>query len=532
MKKIDPKLILQDDGLYVIVATDDGEDSIKAVKELLFSEGYVNVNYSMVERAVQEHSGEPVKISDTISKFDKDDNIIVHVSENEMEAYVTLIPPEGAVGVTEQEIEYKLKFSGVVHGIDTEMIGKIANRQGIIKNILVATGSLPENGQDAYINYLFDTEQSVAPIILEDGNVDFYQLNLVKCIEEGVQLAEKVPPTLGRNGCSVTGKTVPAAPGKDVVLKGGSNTQLDPTGTKLFAKMGGRVFLHNNQVCVESIYIVKGDVDFSTGNINFLGEVIVKGDVRTGFEVHAGGDINIKGSVEGANVISKHGNINIGGSVQGENRASLTAAKDVRAKFVTNCKIKAEGNVEIAKYIAHSEVEAGGVVEVLQGRGAIFGGRIKAGDRISVISLGNESGTRTSVCIEDFLTAELQERLCLLNEELEKAEKELDIANKAKQEVARLGANVDKLFPSHKDRLLNAVKKLPEIIETCDRVKLEKTELLARLKPRDKAGRIEVKGTVFPNAEICFGNVVFEVRRKNKGVTFVSTGNDIKQIQN
>ena len=47
------------------------------------------------------------------------------------------------------------------------------------------------------------------------------------------------------------------------------------------------------------VYVVPGDVDFSTGNIDFIGSVKVMGSVRNGFSVKAEGNVEIMGRLEG-----------------------------------------------------------------------------------------------------------------------------------------------------------------------------------------------------------------------------------------
>jgi len=513
------------------VVPPDSTDDLAGIKELLFREGYVKVDYDMVTNALSERNGQLIKVSNTLAKFNKEDNIIVSISGNEMEAYISLLPSDSDQTISAQEIEYKLWASGVRNGINKEVIGNIANRHGIVKNITVAYGTPPENGQDAAIKYLFDTNVSNAPILLEDGSVDFYQLNLIKCVDEGQQLAEKVPPTLGKNGRTVNGKSVPATPGKDIVLKPGQNTQVDQSGNKLFAKKGGHVFVHNGLVSIENIYVVKGDVDFSTGNISFLGDVIIRGDVRTGFEVKAGGDIKINGSVEGARIVSSHGSIFIKESVQGANRAELIADKNVEVKFISNCKVKANETIKIAKYAAHSQLEAGDMIDISGSGSRVFGGCLKSASRMSLFNLGNESGTKTEVHIEDFLTRELQEKMNVNKEESENVKKKLELAMKDKQEVARLGTNINKISSTHRDKLLVSVREIPSLTERMNELTNELKEIQSHLKPREKGGRIEVMGDVFPNVEVYFNNALFEVKQKKKKVTFFSDGSNIKQSQ-
>ena len=64
--------------------------------------------------------------------------------------------------------------------------------------------------------------------------------------------------------------------------------------------INGQVVLKNNKISIEPIYIVPGDVSLETGNIVFLGSVIVQGSVHDNFVVKAAGNIDIKGTVQKA----------------------------------------------------------------------------------------------------------------------------------------------------------------------------------------------------------------------------------------
>ena len=64
---------------------------------------------------------------------------------------------------------------------------------------------------------------------------------------------------------------------------------------------------------------IKGDVDFSTGNIDFDGYLSIKGTVEDNFSVEASNDVNLGEYGGAADKISSHeGNIYIKGGITGE----------------------------------------------------------------------------------------------------------------------------------------------------------------------------------------------------------------------
>ena len=88
------------------------------------------------------------------------------------------------------------------------------------------------------------------------------------------------------------------------------------------------------KISVIPVIEVNGDVDLSTGNIEFVGNVIVRGSVQTGFFVKAGGDVEITGTVSGGIVEGKDVVIRMG--IIGMQNGYVSAVQDLQAKFIQN----------------------------------------------------------------------------------------------------------------------------------------------------------------------------------------------------
>ena len=76
-------------------------------------------------------------------------------------------------------------------------------------------------------------------------------------------------------------------------------------------------------------------MDFSTGDINFLGDVCIHGDICSGFTVRAIGNITVGGVVE-ACTVEAGGDLVVSGGVQGDNQAVIRAQRNIFAKFIEN----------------------------------------------------------------------------------------------------------------------------------------------------------------------------------------------------
>ena len=100
-------------------------------------------------------------------------------------------------------------------------------------------------------------------------------------------------------GKDVYGNELKAKPGKKLRLRPGKNTIVQ--NNKVWATTDGQISISSNSVHVFPIFEVKGDLDLNTGNINFIGNVMVYGNVPSGYEIEAGGDVKIIGLVEACN---------------------------------------------------------------------------------------------------------------------------------------------------------------------------------------------------------------------------------------
>lgn len=176
----------------------------------------------------------------------------------------------------------------------------------------------------------------------------------------------------------------------------GKNTVADQEERNLFAACDGHVTMIDGKVVVDSVLVITQDIDFATGNIDFVGNIIIHGNITSGFKVYASGDIEIKGSVEAAEVVA-------GGSIQVRNgiisgaKGIVKAGQNVYAKFIENSTVEAGGDVLVRDSIMQSVIRSGGSVKVTDRRAIIVGGIIQAYNLVESKTLGSQLATQTIV---------------------------------------------------------------------------------------------------------------------------------------
>jgi uncharacterized protein (DUF342 family) len=498
------------------------EDILTTLKE----RGVTTFDKSKIAAIVRNSSGEYTKIGDYVPEERNDGRVVIEVSEDEMKAFMTLIPPKiRGRDIDIDDVMEALNEKDVTVGIKEEVIKKTID-DGVY-NVLVpvAEGMKPVNGQDARIVYNFRIEKKVQLEEDEKGQVNFKDLDLVENVVAGQLLATKVPATEGKPGRTITNRLLDAKPGRDVELAAGKNTELSPDGMNLIATINGQVVFVTGKVSVEPIYEIKGDVDMHTGNILFLGTVIVKGNVEDGFSIKAAGDIEIRGSV-GKCLLDAEGDINIKQGVMGKLGGTIKAGGSIWAKFLEQVNVFADKNVFVQDGIMHCQVDATEKVVCFGKRATIVGGKIRAGEIVNTKTLGSVSFTETIV--EVGVDPKSRQRLHDLEKEKTGNEESLEKLN-ANIQTLQNQQKIRRNFTEEKQELLEKMLASREdITMRLTEIREEMEELKSYLKLLKTIGKVSVSKNVYPGVRIGIKDNYYDVTNEFKYVTFVLDGARIR----
>ncbi|MDR0653343.1 MAG: FapA family protein, partial [Synergistaceae bacterium] len=293
----------------------------------------------------------------------------------------------------------------------------------------------------------------------------------------------------------------------------------------LYAEFDGNVIIREGKLSVNQVFEVKGDVDYSVGNIDFIGAVTVYGSVREGFEVHSGSDILVDGVVEGATLKSE-GNLTIKTGVRGAGKATLTAKGDVNAGYIDQAKVRSGGNIAVAEAILHCDIGARGeVVTIGSKKGQIVGGTIRAGSEILCEILGSEMGTRTDVVVGELpeLAEERKradENLKQFSEQLEKLEANINFLKSLQQS--------GQLTEDKREMLARITKAKFQIRAQHDATQRRLAELAGEMEKNRSTGRVRVKNVCHPGVTITIRGVRYIVRETLKFTRFVYEEGEVR----
>ncbi|MDR2633484.1 MAG: FapA family protein [Treponema sp.] len=515
---------LDDDGanLKVVSPVMTGKRVTKGEAMIaLTAKGVIDIDENLVTTVVNEAKGEYIRVGSFNRKYTNDSMVSVSVTDQDMKASITLTPPgPGGIDLSYETIISVLKDHRVVYGIKEEFLRDFLDRPSYRVPVVVAEGSPARNGKDAYIEYFFKTAQKRVPIHEEtDGKVDFRNISTIQNVVKDQPLAKKIPPEEGIMGRTVVGGYLPAKPGTDIELPLGTNVHLGEDRATIISDINGQVMLAAGLINVEPVYTVPGNVNLKTGNIIFLGTVIVTGNVEDGFSVKAQGNIEVKGSVEMAD-LEAEGDIIVQKGISGRNTGTVKAGKSVYARFIENAVIEAGNMVIVSDGIINSRVDALKRIVCKGKRATIVGGHLRATEEINAKVIGSAASGTETVC-EVGIDPKSKKQLDILIRNRVSREKEIEqlkldfyTLNNILQQRKSLPPDKDIQMQEVIERHKLLLAEIKEIDENIAKIQ----ELINGVKIR---GRVSASEKILPGVKVIIRDVVEDVKNEYRATTFI-----------
>lgn len=389
---------------------------------------------------------------------------------------------------------------------------------------IVAECKKPVDGKDGWFEFFFDTDVDTKPKILQDGSVDYSAYGNVPSVEEGDKLAEYHPATASEDGINFRGETLVAVKGKELAKLKGKGFYISENGREYFAKSSGRVTYENERLCVENELLIEGDASQATGDIEFINDIHVRGNVLTGVKLTSiKGSIIVDGYVEACElraakeVVLKNG-------MQGNGRGKIIAGGSVSGKFFEQVTLESGEDVS-ANAIMNSDVTAKQDVTVSGKFGIIIGGTIRAERFVSATIIGNMSEVKTNIY------GGVAENLLAQITAAQNEQKQLDVAlKKISDGIAQIDMMIEKTqrqdLNQQKLKLIRAkVGKENEIKE-----KTREIQELVDCMGRANQAKVTVLKVLYPGTTIQINGVKTHITEEVSSVELMSKGAAIQMF--
>ncbi len=341
----------------------------------------------------------------------------------------------------------------------------------------------------------------------DDDAVDFYNQGSYITVGAGTQIATLRPPTDGSDGRDVVGGVIKARPGKPIEIKIDASLRVDEEGC-VFAEIDGLLQFHRSTVKVSPVLEVAEFVDFSTGNIDFDGSVLIRQGVRDRFVVKATRDVIIHGLVEAATIVCG-GNFECRRGIAAKDRGELVVEGDADVGFLNNVRGQIKGHLTIRREIINCDLVIG--QDLRCERGAIIGGTTTITGSLRAMTLGADAESETvfvlgSVPLLTLRLNELKKSCPQWQEQLERF----------RYEQEQLSSGRGASNPQQQERLTELNFEISDLERKLQEAQEERTRIEQEMATQGKI-EILIETIIYPKVRFQAGDAIFTFTEVLKG---------------
>lgn len=453
----------------------------------------------------------------------------IRISFDSMEAFMSLPIPADGETYDLEEVKRAIDIKGVKAGIDEELVKHMVEDKIYTQERRIAVGQDCVEGSDGYFEFLFNRDFSRAPKILPDGSADYYSMNTISTVAEGDEIAIYHHCTAGKDGFNVKGAPQAAKRVRDLPPLLGKGFTRSEDGDHYTADIAGKIELVQERVMISPIYEIQSDIGVQTGNIDFNGDVVIHGMVKTGMSIKATGSVTIDGIVENAS-INAGKDIILKSGLMGNSQATLKTKGNLFAKFIEYATLDIRGTIN-AEVLLNCDVVCGEKLIITGARGSVVGGSIRAISGVEANQIGNDMETKTMVAVG--AEVEVYRRMKVLEHKVKSADQAIEsinnqIAEIEKKEKANMSV-VDR--PKSDPRKVALLRMKVKEATTLSRDKEEMAEL-NDIVSRAEGAQIVVFGNVYPGTTVRIDDIVVNVKDAQQGIKFVKEGDHVHMVRN
>lgn len=454
-----------------------------------------------------------------MDKQNFDSTINIEISADKLTAFLSFVQITDNGPIPIEDLEAFIRTKGIVHGLNYDNLRLVCKDPVVYmkQKIEIAKGDPSSKGIDGRVEFISKKVDNIISSEVEDTEaIDFKQVTKLDNVMKGQLIAQLIPPAPGKAGIGVTGNSLSPNLGKPAHFKVGKNVVKNGEGNALYAAIDGLISITDkDKINVFPVFEVNGDVDYHIGNIDFVGTVVVRGNVLTGFKIKAAGDIRIIGGVEGAELESD-GSIEITGGIMASSKGHVIAKNNVKSSFIQDANIAAGQDIIVSQSIMHSTVRAGKTVQCDSSKGLIVGGLIQAGEGVTARTIGNSMSTNT--VIEVGINPSMREEQLLLRQQMKEHTENLDRTEKALVILDQMAAT-GKLTPDRLTMRVRLISTKQNSIQELSNIKEQLLEIEKSLENGDRA-TVSCKNLIYSGVKIVIGRYTRYIKDSASGIIF------------
>jgi uncharacterized protein (DUF342 family) len=407
-------------------------------------------------------------------------------------------------------------------------VTEVLKRKLFNKKIVLVKGTSPVSSENGRVEFLFEKGQSKKDINSIES-IDHHFVNTISIVEKNEPIAHLIASKKGTDGYTVFGDVIPCGECEEVSMPSGDNVSVSSENSSvLVATANGAVRVISEEIIhVDPFMTIESDLDYSIGNLDFTGTIVIKGNILPGFKVNATGDISVEGLIEDAQVMAG-GDITALGCT-GHLKGDVRAGGSIYIKYAENTKLHAAKDIVVEEYLINCQSHSDNEVKIIQKKGRLAGGETIAANKITARRIGNDKETRTLVSVG--FSSKIRQNLSLIDNQLTETESKLGTVAKALKTISRISI-VKKVLPEEvKQQAVELMTMKENIEKEMQELLLSKKKLIDDAKPTgDEA--IVVYDTVYPGTIIKFPGMQHNVEEIKTSVKFICKENAIMVLPN
>lgn len=295
------------------------------------------------------------------------------------------------VQLTDESLRQLLTQHHIKYGIMDEAITHFIQRPTMdLFPLTIARGKQPEHGKDGKVEYVSDFSTEIN----RDQQWNFRDVMRIPSVKKGEKIATLKPPTKGTPGYMVNGKMIAARPGRPALIKAGKNVVFNEENQTFYAVSEGQLSIRGKLIQIQPVIEIHETLSMKKGNLDFVGTIIIRGDVPAGYSVKAGGDIKIFGMVEAA-TISAGGSVHVSEGLAGQGKGTIESGESIQIGYINQGNVIADKDLYVENSIIHSICTIKG--HVFCQKGSIIGGTLSVGKMAEAKDVGNRLSTKTEI---------------------------------------------------------------------------------------------------------------------------------------
>ncbi len=440
---------------------------------------------------------------------------VIRITVDQQRLHATALLTKEVESFSPEMVADALASAGVIFGIDQSRLAEVGKQPG--RPVVVATGTPSAQGRAGWVECLVPP-----PATKDDDNTRmvFKVLN----VRKGEPVAQLHEPEIGAEGIAVTGEPIPGRRGIPVAVSGGPGIAPDPAvpGRYLATCDGNAVLEGGGKVEVRDTIEFSGDLDLTMGDIDFVGSLIVRGDIHGDINIKVGRNLTVFGDVADA-VIVVGGDVIVRNGFIGRGIGSITAGGSVKVQLVRNQHIIAGNEVHIERESVNGVICA--KRKIIGTQAMISGGTLEADELVEVGMLGRIEGGQVKVRVGR--RGKILERLAAIEKELRQLEKNCTDIKDAVYKLVRMKIDAGTL-PAEKESMLTRLQEAQRLIPTKRDQLIAEQKRLSEEMQRLSEAKLVVHDTISDNVLVDVNGARKMTDAIIRGVVFVERKGELE----